>query len=264
MVGIELILACAPGIPVETVQQIIQVESGGNPLAINVNKGSLKRPATDAIDAADLAKKYIAAGYSVDMGLMQVNSSNLASLGYTVNDMFDTCKNIKAGTQIYSNFYNRASQVYREKNQIHVAALSAYNTGDFTRGLTNGYVAKFAKFGFAAPEIAQNRATVSPVRLERIAAPINPYTASSAVFTKSVQEAPMSNTEKTSAIVSRNSEDSKTPGVQVEHTADEAERNGAFEETALSENEAWESNAQTLAANDPTGSAIMISGRTVR
>ena len=74
----------------------------------------------------------------------------------------------------------------------------------------------------------------------------------------------MSNTEKTTAIVSRHSEDSATPGVQVEHTADEAERNGAFEETALSEHDAWESNAQTLAANDPNGSAIMISGRTVR
>lgn len=261
MVGIELILACAPGVPAETVQQIIQVESAGDPLAINVNKGTLQRHATDPKDAADLAKKYIAAGYSVDMGLMQVNSSNLASLGYSVADMFDTCKNIKAGTQIYSNFYNRASQVFNGKSQIHVAALSAYNTGDFTSGLTNGYVAKFAKFGIPGTAMA---ATSSPVRLERVAAPVNPYTASSAVFTKSVQEAPMSNTEKTTAIVSRHSEDSATPGVQVEHTADEAERNGAFEETALSEHDAWESNAQTLAANDPNGSAIMISGRTVR
>lgn len=262
MIGIEFILACAPGVSVDTVQQIVQVESAGDPLALNVNKGRLERKATDAADAAALAKKYIAEGYSVDMGLMQVNSTNLASLGYTVEDMFDTCKNIKAGAQIYTNFYNRAAQVFSEKAEIHLAALSAYNTGDFTRGLTNGYVAKFEKFGVSGGTALA--AASAPVILERVAAPVNPYTADSAVFVKSMQEVSMSNTEKTTAVVSRDAQDAATPGVQVEHTAYEAERNGAFEETALSESDAWASNAQTLAANDPTGSAIMIAGRSVR
>lgn len=292
MIGIELITACAPAAPVETVQQIIQVESAGNPLALNANvkwvvdrdeKGNpvmVKQPNGEdkpqrhkvvfkspieiktAEDAVKVAKMAMAAGHTVDLGLMQVNSANLNSLGYSVADMFDTCKNLAAGAQVYSDFYNRAAQVFGTKNEIHLAALSAYNTGDFTRGLTNGYVSKFQQLGSAG--MTAFAATGAPVRLERTAAPVNPYTASSAVFTKHVQEAPMINTEKTTAIVSRNAQDSETPGVQIEHTASEAEQNGAFEETALSEHDAWESNAQTLAANDPTGSAIMIAGRAVR
>lgn len=262
MIGIEFIMACAPGVPVETIQQIVQVESAGDPLAINVNKGKLERKAVDATDATKLAKKYIADGYSVDMGLMQVNSTNLTKLGYTVDEMFDTCKNIKAGAQIYKNFYNRAEQIFSGKSEIHRAALSAYNTGSFTRGLTNGYVAKFEKYGFASD--TASAVASSPIILERVAAPVNPYTADSAVFVKSMQENNMSNTEKTTAVVSRHVQDAATPGVQVEHTAYEAERNGAFMETALSENDAWAANAQTLAANDPTGSAIMIAGRSVR
>lgn len=292
MIGIELIATCAPGMSVETVQQIIQVESSGNPLAVNANvkwvvdrdekgnpimvtmpngetkpqrhKVAFKFPIEikTAEDAVTVANAAIDAGHTVDLGLMQVNSTNLNSMGYSVADMFDTCKNLAAGAQVYTNFYNRAADVFSDKAEIHLAALSAYNTGDFTRGLTNGYVAKYEQFGVSGGTALA--AASAPVILERVAAPVNPYTADSAVFVKSMQEVSMSNTEKTTAVVSRDAQDAATPGVQVEHTAYEAERNGAFEETALSESDAWASNAQTLAANDPTGSAIMIAGRSVR
>lgn len=43
-------------------------------------------------------------------------------------------------------------------------------------------------------------------------------------------------------VISRSIEDLLTPGVIVEVTAEEAERYGAFEEIALTEEEAWESN----------------------
>lgn len=45
------------------------------------------------------------------------------------------------------------------------------------------------------------------------------------------------------AIVSRSAEDLLIPGVVVELDAREAEEIGAFEENALSEADAWESNA---------------------
>jgi type IV secretion system protein VirB1 len=44
-------------------------------------------------------------------------------------------------------------------------------------------------------------------------------------------------------LVSRSPDDLLVPGVLVEVTRDEAEAMGAFEETALSEDEAWEANA---------------------
>ncbi|MFC7208874.1 hypothetical protein ACFQOZ_21270 [Comamonas endophytica] len=64
-------------------------------------------------------------------------------------------------------------------------------------------------------------------------------------------------------VISRSQADAGLPGVQVEYTAEEAERNGAFEETALSEADAWEANAD-LAADDPQGTAILVGGKRVQ
>ena len=45
-------------------------------------------------------------------------------------------------------------------------------------------------------------------------------------------------------------DDLLTPGVMVELTPDDAEALGAFEETALSEADAWEANMDVAAAED--------------
>lgn len=55
--------------------------------------------------------------------------------------------------------------------------------------------------------------------------------------------------EITLPVISTNIDDILIPGVQVELTAEEAEQLGAFEETALSEEDAWESNCD-LAPED--------------
>jgi type IV secretion system protein VirB1 len=47
-------------------------------------------------------------------------------------------------------------------------------------------------------------------------------------------------------VISTNSDDILIPGVQVELTAEEAELLGAFEETAMSEQDAWESNCDLV------------------
>ena len=62
-------------------------------------------------------------------------------------------------------------------------------------------------------------------------------------------------------VVSQSADDAETPGVQVEYTADAAEQNGAFEETAMSEKEAWEANADLPA--DPESTGIVIGGQKV-
>lgn len=89
----------------------------------------------------------------------------------------------------------------------------------------------------------------------------------------------MKQDEKTLPVISESENDLKTPGVQVEYTPAEAEHMGAFQETAMSESDAWESNAD-LAANGEAGNeaakassengeidanvtAIIINGRSV-
>lgn len=80
--------------------------------------------------------------------------------------------------------------------------------------------------------------------------------------TQQVAEAKTALAPRVDPVVSKSPEDSGTPGVQVEHTAAEAEANGAFKETAMSEAEAWASNADLAA--DPEGTAIVVNGRAVR
>lgn len=248
MIGLELLVTCAPMVAPATTQQIIQVESNGNPLAIGVNGGRLERRPRDAADAAMLAKKYIADGYSVDLGLMQVNSNNLARLGYSVEDMFEPCKNIAAGGRVLAEFYVAAKSRFSDEPAALRAALSAYNTGNFSNGFTNGYLARYGVGG-------------RPVEFLRVPA-ISPYTSATTVFIRPLKEekAAMNTAaqhEQVSAVVSRSPNDADVPGVQIEYTAEEADRNGAFEETALTERDAWESNSML----DPNSTAIVVGSR---
>ena len=72
------LLACALNVAPVTLEAVIGVESGGNPLALNVNGLAGPQPRAGTPDeAATIARRYIAAGYSVDIGLMQINSRNL-------------------------------------------------------------------------------------------------------------------------------------------------------------------------------------------
>jgi type IV secretion system protein VirB1 len=147
---IELILACAPNVAPSTIQEIIRVESAGNPLAININtrNGVKLRPTikiTTPQHAIAVTYAAIALGHTVDMGYMQVNSANLKKLGYTVEDMFDTCKNLKAGAAILSAAYTAALPRHKNEQAALRAALSAYNTGNFTSGFGNGYVMRYLK-----------------------------------------------------------------------------------------------------------------------
>jgi type IV secretion system protein VirB1 len=143
----EALLACALSVHPATLERIIAVESGGNPYALHVNHYDGPQPSKNldnAEDAAMLARFYIAAGFSVDIGEMQVNSRNLPALGYTIEDALDPCKNIAAGGIILSSFYESAAQQYGEGQRALQAAISAYNTGSFWRGVENGYMARVA------------------------------------------------------------------------------------------------------------------------
>ncbi len=175
MLGLELIVACAPTVAPETILHIIEVESDGNPLAINVNNGP-RVTAKNKADAIAISKRYIAAGYSVDMGLMQINSTNLSRLGYSVGDMFDACTNIAAGAEVLRRFYANASRDYGHGQGALLAALSAYNTGSMTRGFRNGYVQKYIG-PLANPPAARHAPKRTPAPPAA-----DPYTAGTVVY----------------------------------------------------------------------------------
>lgn len=138
---IALASQCAPSVAPQTVLAIVQTESRGRPFALNVNGGSQPRAPTSAASAAVIAQRHIAAGYSVDLGLGQINSRNMRWLGLTWETVFDPCTNIAAlGAVLTSNF--NSVKAGRDPQTALRVALSMYNTGSQTRGFRNGYVGK--------------------------------------------------------------------------------------------------------------------------
>lgn len=132
---------CAPTVAPETVLAIIQTESSRYPFALNVNGGRQPARQTNATDAAMTAQRYVAAGYSVDLGLGQINSRNMRWLGLTWDNVFDPCTNVAALGRVLTTNYNTVKAGRDPQTALRVA-LSMYNTGSQTRGFHNGYVAK--------------------------------------------------------------------------------------------------------------------------
>lgn len=191
--SIDLRHDCAPNVAPATIAAIIQVESGGNRFALGVNGPIRNRPRPKNVeDAARQARHYMAQGYSVDLGLMQINSANLRGLGYTVEQMFDPCLNLKAGSRILSRGYQGAVKRYGEGQAALRAALSAYNTGNYEHGFKNGYVAKYyPKKGIqlivqaSAPGKPDKDVKPASGPVEAVEArktPINPYYADTTVY----------------------------------------------------------------------------------
>jgi type IV secretion system protein VirB1 len=93
------------------------------------------------------AKKLIREGYDFDMGFSQINVRNLGNphlreKGITVENIFDTCTNVRAAEIILVDCYARARKEFKDRRAALDAALSCYNTGNFMKGRRNGYVGK--------------------------------------------------------------------------------------------------------------------------
>lgn len=142
--SLDMLQHYAPDVAPQTIAAIIRVESGGNQFAVGIN-GPIRlrsRPKT-AEQAVAAARHFISKGFSVDLGLMQINSRNLRALGLTVEQAFDPATNVQAGARILCRGYRGAVKRYGPGQNALRAALSAYNTGNYEQGFRNGYVAKF-------------------------------------------------------------------------------------------------------------------------
>lgn len=142
-VTINQVEQCAPSAPAAIVEAIIRTESGFNPIAINVNRGvKLARQPASRKEAEAWARWLLANGYNFDAGLMQINSTNWKKLRLIPENVFDPCENIRAGAEIFNHNYSRAAATFGHGPPSLISALSAYNTGDFTSGVQNGYASK--------------------------------------------------------------------------------------------------------------------------
>lgn len=160
-----LVTECAPWVAPQTMAAIVRTESQFKPFAININgKAKLERQPATKEEAVITAKWLIENRYNIDLGLGQVNSVNLAKTNLSVEDAFDPCKNLAAAATILKWNYESASKKIPDEQAALQAAISAYNTGSFTRGFNNGYVQKVVS------NANVKSLAVAPISLKTIAA----------------------------------------------------------------------------------------------
>ena len=81
---------CAPTIATETIAAVVSHESRTNRFAIGINGGTrISRQPVNQPEAVKTAQRLLGMGLSLDLGLAQINSANLARLGLTVEQVFD-------------------------------------------------------------------------------------------------------------------------------------------------------------------------------
>ncbi len=165
---------CASSAASTTLVAVAQAESGLDPNAINDNTTGVAAAVATQDEAISIASRLVDGGHSVDLGLMQINSANLPSLGLTVADAFDPCRSIAAGARILSADY--AGGETHEQQQLALRqALSRYNTGNPVSGFTNGYVRKVEFAARTIPPLdVGTTAPTAPVADAKAAAPPAP------------------------------------------------------------------------------------------
>jgi len=222
---LALVLTCAPAVHPNTMLAIVRVESGGNAVAVNVNSaaGPRSHRPRDLDAAVAIVDAAITAGDSADIGLMQINTKNLGWLRLTVRDAFDPCKNVAAGAEVLARNYQRALATHPPGQPALRAALSAYNTGSLSRGFANGYVQRFYA-GAARKPITRHHAA-------SLAAPSLVY-----------RRTPMQNQHDPRLVT--DVREARTPGAVIVLSPAEAEAMGAIQEHAISEEDAWDANAE--------------------
>ena len=129
-----LIARCAPHVAPGTMAAIVQVESGGDPLAIGDNTARRSYHPHDRAAAEALARRLITARHSVDLGIAQINHANLAHFALNAHTVFDACANLRAGSQILAQDYAIATLRFGGAQAALHHAIGMYNAGSLNAG----------------------------------------------------------------------------------------------------------------------------------
>jgi len=191
----QLISSCAVGVNPRTMTALVHVESGGDSLALHDNTWRTSYKPPNSATAVAWARELMGFGHSVDLGLSQINSANLPSLGLSVEDVFDPCTNLQAGATILSADYREAVARFGPGQIALRHALGAYNTGSLYAG--QGYVNQILVAAGLPPEydtsVASDSGTGSGTSSDSTSAKTKPKKPDAAAATPK----PMYTTERT-------------------------------------------------------------------
>jgi len=129
-----LLVACGPAVHPYTTAALIVAESKGNPYAIGDNTTKRSYFPSTKPEAVALASKLLQSGHRLDMGLTQISSPWLKPWAVSLDQVFDACTNIRLGTYILADNYQRCATSGLGEKDALLCALSRYNTGTATGG----------------------------------------------------------------------------------------------------------------------------------
>ncbi|RWD01468.1 MAG: type IV secretion system lytic transglycosylase VirB1 [Mesorhizobium sp.] len=132
---------CAPWVAPSTLAAIAKIESGFETLVAHDNTTGEQLRWINHLEATRGIKDRLEAQHSVDVGLMQINSKNFPMLSLTPEKAFEPCASLSAAGHLLESRYAGGTTAPAQQLALR-RAISAYNTGDVTRGFANGYVRK--------------------------------------------------------------------------------------------------------------------------
>lgn len=140
----------APSVNPGTLVAFAYNESRLQPWAIHDNTTGASYFPSSVANAVTLASSLLQQKHSLDLGIMQVNSANMARTGLTVASAFDPASSMRAGALILVEAYRQCLHGGRgatqpEQQAALRCAASVYNTGREQAGLLNGYQARVWK-----------------------------------------------------------------------------------------------------------------------
>jgi type IV secretion system protein VirB1 len=171
---IALAHECSPDVAPYTMQRIVQVESSFNPNAVGVVGTHLERQPRDRQEAIATARWLERNGYNYSVGLAQINRTNFAKYGLTLQTAFEPCPNLHAGAQILKDCYGRAAYLRRAEQPALLDALSCYYSGDLKTGYNLGYVLRVSGDPSTAPKDPR---ALTPAPQKADASPATPASA---------------------------------------------------------------------------------------
>ncbi|MDE8345741.1 MAG: transglycosylase SLT domain-containing protein, partial [Acidocella sp.] len=114
---------CAPSVPEWMLSAVARTESNFHPWMLHDNTARVSDDPPSLSAAETEAAAWMAAEHSVDLGLMQINSSNLPALGMTVDEALDPCASLAAGAAVLRAAYG-GGPVEDEQQTALLMALS--------------------------------------------------------------------------------------------------------------------------------------------
>src|SRR5258708_5303334 len=146
---------CAPGAPADTLLAIARTESALYANAISINRPSaaarragysdgqlvLTKQPNDRKEATNWLHWFLLRGYTVSIGLMQVNSEVALRFHLKPEQLLEPCTNLRVGAAILVSVYTDLAREIGEGFAALDVALSFYNSGNSFTGFRNGYVA---------------------------------------------------------------------------------------------------------------------------